>query len=309
MHTHGCTSVQHICAMTPNDRDLLVQASRLYYELGETQNAVADRLGVTRPQVSRLLKRARAEGIVEIRIVDRDDRRVARRRRPATALRPRRRPPRADARRPRGPHATDGRSARRAGPARHDPRRAIVGIGDGASVGAVADALDDAATPVRATVVPLAGGYWSTGPEREPFRRIADALRRPAARPHGARAARRRGRRSERSRRMPASAPSSTCGIGSTSRCSGSAAGRGARRPSGDEVAAELETAGAVGEILIAPFDIDGVFVCPALRERVLAFDARALGRVPVVDRGRGGRAQGPADPGRAPGRRPCGRS
>src|SRR3954468_4834348 len=54
------------------DRDLLVQASRLYYELGETQNAVADRLGVTRPQVSRLLKRARAEGIVEIRIVDRD---------------------------------------------------------------------------------------------------------------------------------------------------------------------------------------------------------------------------------------------
>ena len=54
------------------DRDLLVQVSRLYYELGETQTEVADRLGVTRPQVSRLLKRARAEGIVEIRIVDSD---------------------------------------------------------------------------------------------------------------------------------------------------------------------------------------------------------------------------------------------
>ena len=54
-----------------SDFEQLVQASRLYYELGETQNAIAERLGVTRPQVSRLLKRARAEGIVEIRIVDR----------------------------------------------------------------------------------------------------------------------------------------------------------------------------------------------------------------------------------------------
>ena len=53
------TSVQNICAsrdviVVNSDRDLLVQVSRLYYELGETQNAVADRLGLTRPQVSRL---------------------------------------------------------------------------------------------------------------------------------------------------------------------------------------------------------------------------------------------------------------
>ena len=54
-----------------SDFEQLVQASRLYYELGETQNAIAERLGVTRPQVSRLLKRARAAGIVEIRIVAR----------------------------------------------------------------------------------------------------------------------------------------------------------------------------------------------------------------------------------------------
>ena len=98
---------------------------------------------------------------------------------------------------------------------------------------------------------------------------------------------------------MPASAPSSICGIGSTSRCSGSAAGRGARRPSGPRSRGSSRTAGAVGEILIAPFDLDGVFVCPTLRDRVLAFDARALGRVPVVDRRRGGREQGPPDPGR----------
>ena len=54
-----------------SDLEQLVQASRLYYELGETQSRVAELLGVTRPQVSRLLKRARAEGIVEIRIIDR----------------------------------------------------------------------------------------------------------------------------------------------------------------------------------------------------------------------------------------------
>ncbi len=54
-----------------SDFEQLVRASRLYYELGETQNAIAEQLGVTRPQVSRLLKRARAEGIVEIRIIDR----------------------------------------------------------------------------------------------------------------------------------------------------------------------------------------------------------------------------------------------
>src|SRR6187200_1162358 len=75
MREHARTSVLHICSrrdpVMTSDRDLLVQASRLYYELGETQSAVAERLGVTRPQVSRLLKRARAEGIVEIRIIDR----------------------------------------------------------------------------------------------------------------------------------------------------------------------------------------------------------------------------------------------
>ena len=34
--------------------------------------------------------------------------------------------------------------------------------------------------------------------------------------------------------------------------------------------------------MLVAPFDLDGRFVCPALRERVIAFDARRLGRLPV---------------------------
>src|SRR3954468_1626015 len=69
---HGCTSVNYKRARSPmSDFDQLVRVSRLYYELGETQNAIAEQLGVTRPQVSRLLKRARAEGVVEIRVNDR----------------------------------------------------------------------------------------------------------------------------------------------------------------------------------------------------------------------------------------------
>jgi DNA-binding transcriptional regulator LsrR (DeoR family) len=50
----------------------------------------------------------------------------------------------------------------------------------------------------------------------------------------------------------------------------------------GEPVERDLDAAGAVGEVLVAPFDLDGRFICPALRERVIAFDARRLGRLPV---------------------------
>ncbi len=288
MRAHERTSVQYICAAWSgvSDRDLLVRASRLYYELGETQNAIAERLGVTRPQVSRLLKRARAEGIVEIRIID------------ATTADS----PAADALR-----RSYGLDAVHLAPTLTGPvdltRRlvgrlaaqvlrtavrdgAIVGIGDGASVGAVADALiddlADAATIVAATVVPLAGGYWSTGPDRDPYRRIADAF---GAQPHGLMApglvddaVTKQALEAHRGVRavldLWGRLDVALFGIGGRSWGAASV---------GDEVARELKTAGAVGEILIAPFDLDGIFVCPTLRERVLAFDARALGRVPIA--------------------------
>jgi DNA-binding transcriptional regulator LsrR (DeoR family) len=59
----------------------------------------------------------------------------------------------------------------------------------------------------------------------------------------------------------------------------------------GRRIVRELAQADAVGEILVAPFDLDGRFVCPALRDRVIAFDARRLGRIPVSI----GVASGPA--------------
>src|ERR687887_1058341 len=160
----------------PRRFETLVEASRLYYELGETQGRVAEILGVTRPQVSRLLKEARAEGIVEIRIIDRtsEDSPAARELRDrfglaAVHLAPSLHGPEDLTRRIIGRLAAQVlRSSIRDG--------AIVGIGDGASVSATADAMADTLTPVAATIVPLCGGYWFSGPTREPFRRIGDAV-------------------------------------------------------------------------------------------------------------------------------------
>jgi DNA-binding transcriptional regulator LsrR (DeoR family) len=270
-------------AMSPGSAEFeqLVTASRLYYELGETQNAIAERLGVTRPQVSRLLKRARAEGIVEIRIIDRTS---------ADS-------PAADALR-----RSYGLDAVHLAPTMHGPddlaRRmvgrlaaqvlrsvvrdgAVVGIGDGASVSAVAEALDEAATPVAATVVPLTGGYWTPGPDREPFRRIADAL---SAQAHGLMAP---GLLDDAPTRDSLAAHAGVQAVMDLwSRLDVALFGIGGRSwgaaSVGAQTASLLDDRGAVGEILIAPFDLDGAFVGAELRERVVGFDARALGRVPV---------------------------
>ncbi|MFL5651411.1 MAG: sugar-binding transcriptional regulator [Chloroflexota bacterium] len=263
------------------DFDQLVRVSRLYYELGETQSAIAQQLGVARPQVSRLLKRARAEGIVEVRIVDKTsadsparETLASRFGLEAVHLAPSITGPEELTRRMVGRRAAEVlRDALRPG--------MTVGVGDGASVAATAAALEDAATPVAATVVPLCGGYWSAGPDREPYRRIADALdaqarglmapglvddaatRRSLVAHAGVRAI------IELWERLDVA----LFGIGGPA-WSAQQLGEGLDR--------DLDSAGAVGEILVAPFDLEGRFVCPALRERVIALDARELGRVPV---------------------------
>ena len=265
-----------------SDFERLVRASRLYYELGETQDAIAKLLGVTRPQVSRLLKRARAEGVVEIRIVDR------------TAVGS----PAADAlQRSYGLDAIhlaptivgpEDLTRRMVGRLAAEILRATlragvtVGIGDGVSVAATSAALEETATPVDVTVVPLCGGHWATSTEREPYRRVADALDGQA-----------------RGLMAPglvddAATQRSLMGhagvraiVDLWDRLDVVLFGIGAPTWSvarvGADVEAQLEASDAVGEVLIAPFDLDGHFVCPALRERVIAFDARRLGRVPVA--------------------------
>jgi DNA-binding transcriptional regulator LsrR (DeoR family) len=54
----------------PSDSELLVRASRLYYLEERGQAEIARLLRISRPGVSRLLRRARDAKIVEIRVRD-----------------------------------------------------------------------------------------------------------------------------------------------------------------------------------------------------------------------------------------------
>jgi deoxyribonucleoside regulator len=56
-----------------NDIALLIEAARLYYEHHFSQQQIAQKLGVSRPGVSRLLSKAREKGIVNIEIKDPSD--------------------------------------------------------------------------------------------------------------------------------------------------------------------------------------------------------------------------------------------
>ncbi|MCH1626850.1 sugar-binding transcriptional regulator [Ferdinandcohnia quinoae] len=48
----------------------IVEAARLYYQLDYSQQDIAQKLGISRPTVSRFLKQAKEKGIVEIKIND-----------------------------------------------------------------------------------------------------------------------------------------------------------------------------------------------------------------------------------------------
>lgn len=56
--------------MTQDRTSLLVSIARLYYEHGYSQQMISEKLGLSRPYVSKLINEARACGIVDIRIRD-----------------------------------------------------------------------------------------------------------------------------------------------------------------------------------------------------------------------------------------------
>jgi deoxyribonucleoside regulator len=262
--------------------ETLVRASRLYYELGETQGRIAELLGVTRPQVSKLLKQARAEGIVEIRIVDGDTAES-----PATGHLQRTFGLRAVHLAPTlaGPDDLTRRSIGRLGAQvlRSSVRDGmVVGIGDGAAISAAADAMAETLSPVAATVVPLAGGFWFSTTPREPFRRVADAL---GAGVQGLLAP---GLVDDATTRRALAAHAGLQAVFALwDRLDVAMFGIGGavwtESAVGAEAARALQERHAVGEVLIAPFDLEGRFVDEGLRDRVIGFDARRLPRVGVT--------------------------
>ena len=263
------------------DLATLVRVSRLYYELGETQERIAALVGVTRPQVSRLLKEARAKGVVEIRIVDRAEVES-----PAAQALRERFGLQAVHLAPRLEGAADmarRRVGRLAGQVLRGAIRdgMVIGIGDGASVSSMADELSADGADIDATVVPLCGGFWRSGSGVEPFRRIADAL---GATAYGLHAP---GLLDDSGVRDALLAhPGVRTVVDLWSRLDLAIFGIGGPSWSeasvGEDALAEIRVGRAVGEVLIAPFSLDGNFVSESLRRRTVAFDPRALASVPL---------------------------
>jgi deoxyribonucleoside regulator len=53
-----------------NKQTKVVEAARMYYQLDYSQQQIAEKLGISRPSVSRLLQQAKQEGVVQIKIID-----------------------------------------------------------------------------------------------------------------------------------------------------------------------------------------------------------------------------------------------
>jgi DNA-binding transcriptional regulator LsrR (DeoR family) len=160
---------------------------------------------------------------------------------------------------------------------------AVVGIGDGASISAVADAVaaDEPFHETGAMVVPLCGGYWFGGPAREPFRRVADGI---GGVPLGLLAP---GLVDDPATKVSLCAHAGVRRILDLwDRLEVAAFGIGgpvwSAATLGEATIRELESDGAVGEILVRPFTLDGRFVGEGLRGRTIAFDAPELPRIPV---------------------------
>lgn len=260
---------------------VLVRVSRLYYEAGETQERIASLLGVTRPQVSKLLKQAREHGVVEIRIVDEDEpaEPVAERLRSRFGLRDVRVAPTID--------GHEAASRRRLGALAADVLRGaardgqVIGIGAGSSVSATAEALEPLTPPIDATVVPLCGGFWVSAAGPEPFRRIAESL---GASPRALLAP------GVLENAATRDALWSDPGIRAVrdlwDRLDVALVGIGAPSWSeatvGPEAMRELAAGHAIGEALICPFDAEGRLVAPGLRARTIGYDAARLAKLPT---------------------------
>lgn len=271
-----------------DDHALMAKVADLYYTRDLTQQAIASRLGVSRPTVSRLLERARAVGIVRIEITAPSDTHAALERgleetfglREAIVA----------AGHSESPGATR-RALAQAAAAYLDrvvKARARIGVSWGTTLSAVLDVVRP--RRLRVEVVPLVGGVGRADPEIH----ANDLARRLAGLYHG------------RVTLLHAPAivaqPSVRDALLSDPRIREvltlarkvdlALVGIGALVPSSTLVQSRFFTAddlaalrgrGAVGDICTRAFDAAGQPVDHALDARILAVDLEALRRIPTV--------------------------
>lgn len=261
------------------DLDLMVRVARMYYELGETQERIGEVLGVTRTQISRILKQARDQGVVEIRIIDDSGED------PATALELEQRfgldtvhlTPRL---------AGSGDLTRRmvgrlAAQIVRDRLQAdqVVGLGGGASTQAMVDELQPPPYPLATTIIPLAGGYG--GGATAPVRKFADMLGAFAQELPAPAVVRDTATREalmghvavQNIVRMWDQLDMVVFGVGT---------GEISDAWYGVETAERLLSRRPAGEILVRYFDVTGEFIDDEMETRLIGYDPRRLRDVPT---------------------------
>jgi DNA-binding transcriptional regulator LsrR (DeoR family) len=270
-----------------DEHALIVKAADLYYLRDFTQEAIARRLGLSRPTVSRLLARARRSGVVRIEIASPDhaftrleaalEERFGLRE--ALVVRGSERP-----------EATRAALGRRAAAALDRVLKGgeRVGVSWGTTLRATIDALRP--RRLRTTVVPLVGGVGSVAAQihaNDLARRLAEAhggvhhlLHAPAI------------VASPAVREALLSDPRIARVLEAARRVEVALVGIGALVPSSTVVQsgyftlrdlAALRSLGAVGDVCTRPFSIEGRPVDPRLDRRILAVSLADLRRIPTV--------------------------
>lgn len=267
---------------------LMVKIADLYHVQGMTQQAIADRLDVSRPTISRLLRRAKAEGIVRIEIAPPEgthrplERQLEDRHNLREAI--------VVTGRPEAPTAT--RRALGLAAAAYLSRilkpGGTIGISWGATLAAVVAAL--APHRLSATIVPLVGGVGRAAPDihaNELGRQMAavlggevQLLHAPAIVSHSSvREALFSDPRIREVMSLARRADVALVGIGALIQSS-SLVQSGYFSP---EELKGLHRRGAVGDICTRAFTIDGMPVDSVLDKRILAVELADLRRIPMV--------------------------
>lgn len=274
----------------PRDHSMLVRAATLYYIDGLSQSEVADAIGVTRSNVSRVLAEARRNGIVEITVHDLFGR--------ATELETRllERFSLRDCRvAPTGGHDSGLSRAGALGAewlSEHLPVDGSIAVSWGSAIQAVVDAMPSAGRHPDIEVLPLVGGLSNVDSARD-----ANVLVRALAAKIGA---------THRRLYAPAVVESSATrdallrepaigdvlaaarratlaivGIGTVGSGASSAIIESMHLDSGEGAA--FSAAGAVGDCCTRFFDASGAPVPSTVDDRVIAIDLPQLTQIPTV--------------------------